>query len=958
MARHGLSLFFTLLVSISLAGCFGGGNTSKATDNNGADRGSASSNLENDLDITDAFSVDAGPRYIFADGGSELELTGSVSSSGVSIVESYWRTFDPEDGFVRIEGSAIASAADNVYVLNVERQLEDFVQIYQFVAKDSKGRAALDTVYIKVSPVELAFTAFLESESVVEGQPFVVEIFMPAPLAEDLTLEFSFESGTAVIGEDVADCDPCNIVIPAGEVSASIAVTPISDNLVEGEETFRVLFASFAEAFGEEAFIELTILDHEIVALPVLSVLTDSITVQESDGVATIPVSIEGDFEPVDEVVTATLVFEEGSADASDYTEVTTPVIRSSESGLYIQVAIINDTESEDTESFLVRIVGDEQFAVSESNRVEINIESDDVGLMASANESYCAVQDGIGLRCWGDFVYGKTMPPLMGTISKLVGAADYYCAIHSDDGARRMSCWGDVPGDITEIAGPDDVVALQDQVCTLIDGEVTCYGANGGAVFATGAEAIVGGVDVICALGTPEAPTCISFNQIDVISDVVATSVQGDNPVLAAVSPDTTITDLLPTADQLMGGYFDLGEGGASIACARSGADVVCSGLALESTLSLQASALAMFNYDYQVLICAIETTAVGSELVCFNQSDQAIFPFANIAITNPYALSSDLNTNLCVAHEDGVDCLRNDADFTEYESLVSLDTQLVSKIDAGLVTANNYNSVYALCGMQDEILTCDQPDFTDDRQDQITPDEGSVVDFSMGSALPVFTLDNGSVSFVTYINDGIGTANWGVTNVDTSMPPVRGYSFMCANFPGSPECYNYYQSSINPEPGVTVANPDSLAANDTEVCALVAGEVLCWEEGDPASRQEIPTNHEPLVALAMKGSSGCASTDAELYCWGGLARYLPEPVTLNVGAVSDLAVSDQRVCVMGATGLQCWVNGNREVFELNFTEVADITVSNEFACLLEEEKVRCWGDYPDYDVVNAAAN
>ncbi|MEM7131733.1 MAG: Calx-beta domain-containing protein [Chloroflexota bacterium] len=168
----------------------------------------------------------------------------------------------------------------------------------------------------------------------------------------DVTVTLAFTDSTAISGGiDYTEPTPAEIVIPAGDVSASISVTTVDDVDVEGDETFDVAIASVDGAIDVSSPQTVTIIDNDE---PIVD-LSASLSVLEGDTAAitaTLDVSVTWE-------VTVTLIFSDNTATGGiDYTEPTPAeiIIPAGDMSASISVTTVDDVDVEGDETFDVSI--------------------------------------------------------------------------------------------------------------------------------------------------------------------------------------------------------------------------------------------------------------------------------------------------------------------------------------------------------------------------------------------------------------------------------------------------------------------------------------------------------------------------------------------------------------------------------------------------------------------------
>ncbi len=155
------------------------------------------------------------------------------------------------------------------------------------------------TIQDNESPPTPAF-ATLASPNVTEAQGSVsITANLNGPAADDRVIDLAFD-GTATREEDYSVAS-ASIMIPAGEISGSLLITLIEDNVFEGDETIIISFGNNltaqksvaglkkASAAGNDS---ITITIEENGSPPVLTLALDADSIPEMDGVATLSASL------------------------------------------------------------------------------------------------------------------------------------------------------------------------------------------------------------------------------------------------------------------------------------------------------------------------------------------------------------------------------------------------------------------------------------------------------------------------------------------------------------------------------------------------------------------------------------------------------------------------------------------------------------------------------------------
>ena len=943
MLRHGYSLLFTLFLSLSLTGCLGGNGTSNADDDSGDRSSETADDPEASLEETSAFSVEAGPSVIFTDGGSDIELVGQViNPNGVAIAETYWRTFD--GSFDRIEGTAVSSEADNSYSFTPERRLADAIYTYQFVAIDSQGRAAVDTVYVRVNAYPFTVGASINATSVAEGGSFEIVVTLDQPLAEDIDVEYVLEGVNATSGADFSDCGACRLQIPAGETTTTLTIETLSDEEEEQDENLVLSFPALEELFGEESSVELTIIE-DFESRSIINFAQTEFTVTEKDGVIQLPLTVEEvalvapnldsvETELTDDILTDynTDLIDSGDVAIAAFSPVVSVAYSGSATGgedfeenlevsvndlggenPHISITILDDVVSEAIERVTVTLSENENFRVGETNTVNIDIQSDDVQFMAAAKDSYCTIEDHVGVRCWGDFGNGKTATPSLGEVEQLQGAGDYYCAIHTLDNERYLDCWGNVPGGaVSRNDAPQQLLVLDNEWCERTDRAVTCHGPQ---VANYTSDLLIGGFDGRCIIG------------------------EGLECGRALIS--ASLRELIPDADQFLYAMTTIDDGAPlTIGCVQDSSGISCDGIELPDFSN--PIGFTVFNNGNNPGVCVLDETIEGNNLLCYDSNGELFRPFDNFE--QPYKIVSDYDNNICIADINGVQC---DVLQTFGSALLALNASPVAEISTGSLDVNNYFEGLDFCGLVGGDLFCSNPGFNEHFYYIY---EGVAATLDVGASVPAVLTNSGAVNFFERYQGGLlqNTAEFSET-LTTSTQIAAGGGFVCATISSGVECYDTQESGM-----VSFNTPETITqidANRNDACALINGDIMCWNsrsQGEATSRFTDPTLNGAFIDFSMKDFSGCGVTDSNaLICWGNMSEYFFEQQSFNVGDYVDVQVSNNRVCVQGSNGVECWYRGEPTSVQINSLDITDLEVSDRHTCILEHGKVRCWGDY-----------
>ncbi|MCH2211682.1 MAG: cellulase family glycosylhydrolase [Fuerstiella sp.] len=117
------------------------------------------------------------------------------------------------------------------------------------------------------APVELSVGSATVTESTEHGQVlnFPVTLSRPLTSAEEVTVVYATASESATAGEDFESVEG-QLTFAAGQIAAGIQVPILDDDIIEGEETFRLVLEEITGAVPVAAEAQGIILDNDVVA--------------------------------------------------------------------------------------------------------------------------------------------------------------------------------------------------------------------------------------------------------------------------------------------------------------------------------------------------------------------------------------------------------------------------------------------------------------------------------------------------------------------------------------------------------------------------------------------------------------------------------------------------------------------------------------------------------------------
>ncbi len=199
-----------------------------------------------------------------------------------------------------------------------------------------------------------------------------------------MTVELSTLDGSAVSSADYTGIDPLTptlVTFAIGETTASVDIAIVDDAEVESTESFSVNIANVTgNAQLGTAAATVNITDNEVATLA----LVGDVTIAEDAGVATVELSLSP---ASNEEVTVELSTLDGSAvSPADYTGIdplapTVVTFAIGQTTASVDIAIVDDTEVESTESFSVNIANVTGNAQLGTAAATVNITDNDVAI-------------------------------------------------------------------------------------------------------------------------------------------------------------------------------------------------------------------------------------------------------------------------------------------------------------------------------------------------------------------------------------------------------------------------------------------------------------------------------------------------------------------------------------------------------------------------------------------------
>lgn len=184
------------------------------------------------------------------------------------------------------------------------------------------------------------------------GTPGVFTFTRAGSLSGALTVNFT-RSGTATSGTDyTAIATPGTIIIPNGQASATLNVTPIQDSLNEGTETVIITLASGSYTIGTSNTATVNILDDDRSTVNITATIPNASETAGHPGQFTITRTA-----PTTSSLTVNLAISGTATNGTDYTTIsTTATIAAGQTSVTIAVSPIDDSITEGPESVVLSL--------------------------------------------------------------------------------------------------------------------------------------------------------------------------------------------------------------------------------------------------------------------------------------------------------------------------------------------------------------------------------------------------------------------------------------------------------------------------------------------------------------------------------------------------------------------------------------------------------------------------
>lgn len=202
--------------------------------------------------------------------------------------------------------------------------------------------------------------------------PASVTVSRGSATVGDLTVLYTV-GGTAAAGSDYQTL-PGSVVIPDGQSSATITLTPLQDSDTEGTETILLtLTPDSAYTLGTPASASIDLLDDDGVMLPVVTISSDLATVAEGPAAAVqLTLTRTG---PTTAALPVTLSVTGDAGYGTDYSEFSLNTsIPAGDTSVTLSISILNDGLAESDETLVVTVLPTTNYTVGAPDSVTLTL--------------------------------------------------------------------------------------------------------------------------------------------------------------------------------------------------------------------------------------------------------------------------------------------------------------------------------------------------------------------------------------------------------------------------------------------------------------------------------------------------------------------------------------------------------------------------------------------------------
>ncbi len=189
--------------------------------------------------------------------------------------------------------------------------------------------------------------------------PLTLTVEVSPSWSEDVTVPLSF-GGSAVEGTDYETVANKNVVIPAGSTSASVEITPIDNNTVDGERTIVVTASAPADipgiTVGATGEVTITLVDNDEAGASTVDFAQAEVTTNEYDQ-ETVQLTLNLSEASIEEEI-FTFTVGGTAVEGTNYSALTTEVtVPAGETSAMVEVPILNSMNYGETSTIEISLI-------------------------------------------------------------------------------------------------------------------------------------------------------------------------------------------------------------------------------------------------------------------------------------------------------------------------------------------------------------------------------------------------------------------------------------------------------------------------------------------------------------------------------------------------------------------------------------------------------------------------
>ncbi len=219
-------------------------------------------------------------------GATEVDVTGTFATADVTATAGV--DYSTTSGSFTIVNSLALTATTTVTVTTLQDLIDEPAETLNVVLSNLTGSSTVSAIgVVTIDDDDAAPTIAISDVTAVEGQNLIFTLTLSNPSASTVTVTYNLNDGTAV-ATDYVDATGTVTFLP-GEVSKTLTVETVQDNIFEAAETLTVdLSAPVNAGFGDNQGVG-TITDNDAAPRVISAV---DFTISESGGTATVDVTL------------------------------------------------------------------------------------------------------------------------------------------------------------------------------------------------------------------------------------------------------------------------------------------------------------------------------------------------------------------------------------------------------------------------------------------------------------------------------------------------------------------------------------------------------------------------------------------------------------------------------------------------------------------------------------------